>query len=73
MKTFSKRDRDPLIIGGMKEKIEGIAGITFDAKISASLAYVIEKAIKIEVFESIQAKLASTKNLLAMHLNVLSN
>jgi glycosyltransferase involved in cell wall biosynthesis len=44
----------PLIgsnIGGMKEKIEGIAGITFDARSSASLASTIKEAIEVQCFD----------------------
>lgn len=65
----------PLIgsnIGGMKEKIEGIAGITFDARSSSSLTSAIEKAIELEVFNKAQSKLTINNEILQMHLDVLA-
>lgn len=64
----------PLIgsnIGGMKEKIEGIAGLTFDARSSASLASCIEMAIEDSCFDGYQKKLALECNIVKKHLEVM--
>jgi glycosyltransferase involved in cell wall biosynthesis len=66
----------PLIgsnIGGMKEKIEGIAGITFDARSSASLSSTITKAIEIKVFNEVQSKLKPNDNLVNTHMSLLNS
>ncbi|QDP01944.1 glycosyltransferase [Thalassotalea sp. PS06] len=64
----------PLIgsnIGGMKEKIEGIAGLTFDARSSVSLASMIETALDNEVFEHNQSQL-SRVDVVSQHLDILN-
>lgn len=61
----------PLIgsnIGGMKEKIEGIAGLTFEARSAASLASTIVKAIEPDVFDFWQAKLSNQQPAVEQHL-----
>jgi hypothetical protein len=55
----------------MKEKIEGIAGLTFDARSSASLASVIEKSIEVELFDKHQSKLQTSKQLIDKHTSIL--
>jgi glycosyltransferase involved in cell wall biosynthesis len=65
----------PLIgsnIGGMKEKIEGIAGITFDARSSTSLATKIAQAIEVDFFDGIKLKQTNNSDTLAQHLLLLS-
>lgn len=65
----------PLIganIGGMKEKIEGIAGITFDARSSTSLATKIAQAIEVNFFDGIKLKPTSNSDTLEQHLLSLS-
>lgn len=66
----------PLIgsnIGGMKEKIEGIAGLTFEARSAASLASAIVKAIEPEVFDYWHAKLNNKQPALEQHLQILNS
>lgn len=61
----------PLIgsnIGGMKEKIEGIAGLTFEARSAASLAAAIVHAIEPEVFDYWYAKLSNQQSAIEQHL-----
>ena len=56
----------PLIgssIGGMREKIEGIAGLTFDARNPVSLAAAITSAIEPECFDYWYSKLESQSSL----------
>lgn len=64
----------PLIgadIGGMKEKIEGIAGLTFSARSASSLAKIIEKAIEPECFDCGKKKL-QTSDVIGLHLALVS-
>lgn len=61
----------PLIgsnIGGMKEKIEGKAGITFEARSAASLASAIVNAIEPDVFDYWHAKLNNQQEAVEQHL-----
>lgn len=65
----------PLIgsnIGGMKEKIDGIAGLTFEARSAASLASTIVKAIEPEVFDYWHAKLANEQPAIDQHLKFIN-
>jgi len=55
-------------IGGMKEKIEGIAGITFEARSATSLAAAIVKAIDVLVFDYWYEKLNSYQPAIEQHL-----
>jgi glycosyltransferase involved in cell wall biosynthesis len=64
----------PLIganIGGMKEKIEGIAGLTFEARSSSSLATKIQQAMEPECFDEWVGKLNSDNGALAQHIELL--
>ena len=66
----------PLIganIGGMKEKIEGKCGITFEARSAASLADTIVKAIEPDIYNTWQSRLAIDRTALVQHLDFLSN
>ncbi len=66
----------PLIgsnIGGMKEKIENIAGITFEARSANALAQAMVKAIEPEVFSHWHAKLDATHNANNEHLTLLAS
>lgn len=61
----------PLIganIGGMKEKIENIAGITFEARSAAALADAMLKAMEPDVFENWHSKLSNNTCSKAEHL-----
>ena len=61
----------PLIgsnIGGMKEKIDGIAGITFEARSAASLASAIVKAVDPDVFQYWHEKLSNQQPAVEQHL-----
>lgn len=65
----------PLIgsnIGGMKEKIEHIAGLTFEARSAASLADAIIKAIEPKVFDYWHEKLSDFNNAEVQHLTFLN-
>lgn len=65
----------PLIgsnIGGMKEKIEGKAGLTFDARSASSLAHTIEQAMEPECFEHWQQHLELVQGVLDSHLKLLN-
>ena len=55
-------------IGGMKEKIEDIAGITFEARSATSLAAAIVKAIEPAVFDYWYEKLNNTQPAIKQHL-----
>lgn len=60
----------PLIgsnIGGMKEKIAGKAGLTFEARSAASLASAIQHAMQPEVFDEWAAKLCVHDNVAKEH------
>ncbi|MGS2719916.1 glycosyltransferase [Paraglaciecola aestuariivivens] len=64
----------PLIganIGGMKEKIEGIAGLTFDARSSSSLANKIQQAMQPECFNHWVSQLNGNSAALAQHIELL--
>lgn len=64
----------PLIganIGGMKEKIEGIAGLTFEARSAASLADRIVQATEPEVFEHWHSQLENYSCAKSAHLEFL--
>lgn len=64
----------PLIgsnIGGMKEKIEGVAGVTFEARSSSSLAATIECAIEPDFFEVHCNNLKTPRDVLVKHLELL--
>lgn len=64
----------PLIgadIGGMKEKIEGIAGLTFNARSHVSLANRILEAIEPKVFDKFVSKL-SIENYFSKHQLILA-
>lgn len=66
----------PLIgsnIGGMKEKIENIAGIIFEARSANALAQAMVKAIEPEVFSHWHAKLDATHNANNEHLTLLAS
>jgi len=66
----------PLIganIGGMKEKIEGIAGLTFEARSAPSLADAIVQAIEPEVFDHWHAKLSEYTCAKQAHLKFLQS
>ncbi|MBD1389793.1 glycosyltransferase family 4 protein [Neiella sp. HB171785] len=66
----------PLIgsnIGGMKEKIEGKAGLTFDARSSSSLAHAIEQAMEPHCFDHWQTQLEPPFDSLAKQINVLDS
>ena len=64
----------PLIganIGGMREKIEGVAGLTFDARSSSSLATKIQQAMEPECFDEWVGRLNSKNDALAQHIELL--
>ncbi|MFC3093093.1 glycosyltransferase [Alteromonas sediminis] len=64
----------PLIganIGGMKEKIEGKAGLTFEVRSAASLADTIKRAIEPDVFDHWHAKLETYACAKSAHLKFL--
>jgi glycosyltransferase involved in cell wall biosynthesis len=64
----------PLIgsnIGGMKEKIEETAGLTFEARSPASLANAIQQAIEPAVFDKWHTKLGSNHQAEQEHLAML--
>ncbi|MDC8833015.1 glycosyltransferase family 4 protein [Alteromonas gilva] len=66
----------PLIgsnIGGMKEKIENIAGLTFEARSASSLAKTIQNAIEPDVFEHWQKSLVVSSNTLQEHISLLNS
>ena len=66
----------PLIgsnIGGMKEKIEEKAGLTFEARNPVSLAAAMVEAIEPEVFEKWHSNLQSTDFATAQHIAFLEN
>lgn len=66
----------PLIgsnIGGMKEKIENIAGLTFEARSAASLADTMVKATEPAVFDKWHARLSNYDSANAKHLAFLNN
>ncbi len=66
----------PLIganIGGMKEKIENIAGMTFEARSAASLADKITQAVEPSVFDHWQSKLAEHSCAKSAHLQFLQS
>ncbi|GGW92531.1 glycosyltransferase [Alteromonas halophila] len=66
----------PLIgsnIGGMKEKIENKAGLTFEARSAASLAAALVKATDPDVFEHWQEKLAINHNAENEHIALLES
>jgi glycosyltransferase involved in cell wall biosynthesis len=65
----------PLIgsnIGGMKEKIEDIAGLTFQARSPASLCNAIKEAIEINIFNDCYKKLTLSKNMIVEHIEIYS-
>ncbi|MBU3023385.1 glycosyltransferase [Aestuariibacter sp. A3R04] len=65
----------PLIgsnIGGMKEKIENIAGLTFEARSPSSLASTICNAIETDVFDEWQAKLSANETAFQEHVALLN-
>lgn len=64
----------PLIganIGGMKEKIEDIAGLTFDARSPSSLATKIQQAMEPECFDEWVGKLNNDNGALAQHIELI--
>lgn len=64
----------PLIgsnIGGMKEKIENKAGLTFEARSASALAQTITKAIEPDVFDYWHGKLNSDQHAKDEHLAML--
>jgi glycosyltransferase involved in cell wall biosynthesis len=66
----------PLIganIGGMKEKIEGIAGLTFQARSSSSLATKIQQAMEPECFDEWVGKLSQKNDPLKTHTEFLNS
>lgn len=65
----------PLIgsnIGGMKEKIADIAGLTFEARSAASLASAIVQAIEPEVFDYWHSKLSNHQEAIEQHLQFIA-
>lgn len=66
----------PLIgsnIGGMREKIENIAGLTFEARSAASLADTMVKAMEPAVFDKWHARLRNYDCAKAQHLAFLND
>jgi len=66
----------PLIganIGGMKEKIEGIAGLTFEARSSSSLATKIQQAMEPECFDEWVGTLGKKNDHLKTHIKFLNS
>jgi glycosyltransferase involved in cell wall biosynthesis len=66
----------PLIganIGGMKEKIEDIAGLTFDARSPSSLATKIQQAMEPECFDEWVGKLSQKNDHLKTHTEFLNS
>lgn len=65
----------PLIgsnIGGMKEKIADIAGLTFEARSAASLASAIVQAIEPEVFDYWHSKLSNHQEAIEQHFDFIA-
>jgi glycosyltransferase involved in cell wall biosynthesis len=66
----------PLIganIGGMKEKIEGIAGLTFDARSPSSLATKLQQAMEPACFDGWVEKLSQKNAHLKTHIEFLNS
>jgi hypothetical protein len=57
----------------MKEKIEGIAGLTFDARSSSSLATKIQQAMEPECFDEWVGKLSKKNDHLKTHIEFLNS
>jgi glycosyltransferase involved in cell wall biosynthesis len=66
----------PLIganLGGMKEKIEGVAGLTFDARSPSSLATKIQQAMEPTCFDEWVGKLGKQNDYLKSHIEFLNS
>ncbi|WP_193164027.1 glycosyltransferase family 4 protein [Microbulbifer hainanensis] len=66
----------PLIgsnIGGMKEKIENKAGLTFEARNPSALASAIQDAVNPEVFDFWHAKTGTKSDAFGQHLDLIEN